>query len=135
MSATWSYSELDDPDQAEVLDLPVNLHRHVIGVLTPHQQSQFWTCVDSELEHKLLLDDILRRLGMTPAEHDQADHLVRKSVLALQWWRAFPTITVGQSAIDSQPNLTSQVIDQINSMAMHCYVDGENYDHYTTLVH
>ena len=82
-----------------------------------------------------LLDDLLRRLGMTPAEHNQADHFVMKSVLALQWWRAFPTITAGQSAIDSQPNLTTQVIDQINSMAMRCYVDGENYDLYTTLVH
>ena len=127
--------ELDDPDQAEILELPVDLHLDVIGVLTPHQQFRFWSCVDSELQPMDLLDDLLRRLGMTPAEHNQADHFVMKSVLALQWWRAFPTITAGQSAIDSQPNLTTQVIDQINSMAMRCYVDGENYDLYTTLVH
>ncbi len=42
MFATWSYSELDDPDQAELLELPVELHRDVIGVLTPMQRDEFW---------------------------------------------------------------------------------------------
>ena len=135
MFATWSYTELDDPDLAELLELPVDLHRDVVGVLTPQSQAAFWSCVNQELEPMEFLDDTLRRFGMTPAEHDQADHVVMKHVLALQWWRAFPTITAGQSAIDSQPNLTSQVIDQINTMALRCYVDGENYDLYTTLVH
>ncbi len=57
-----------------------------------------------------------------------------KQVLALQWWRAFPSTAAGQEALKPQPNLTTQVVEQINTMAIHCYLDGENYDLYTTLV-
>ncbi len=67
MFATWSYSELDDTDQAELLELPVELHRDVIGVLTPIQGDEFWACVNPELEPMDFLDVMLRRFGMTPA--------------------------------------------------------------------
>ncbi len=57
-----------------------------------------------------------------------------KQVLALQWWRAFPSTAAGQEALSSQPDLTTQIVEQVNTMAMCCYLDGENYDLYTTLV-
>ncbi len=57
-----------------------------------------------------------------------------KQVLSLQWWRVFPNTAAGQEALKSQPNLTIQVVEQINTMTIHCYLDGENYDLYTTLV-
>jgi hypothetical protein len=134
MSAVWGYNELDDPDAGEEFELPVDLHRDVIGVLTPEQVNEFWACVNPELEPMDFFDDVLRRLMLTPAEHDFADRFVMKQVLALQWWRAFPTTQAGHQAILVKPDLTVAVLDQINSMAMRCFLDGENYDLYSTLV-
>ena len=105
-----------------------------MGVLTPAQFTSFWDCVDPELQPLTHLDHILRRLGMTPADHDELDHEVMSKVIAMQWWRAYPTIATGLNALNGRPKLTSAVLDQINTMAINCYLNGENYDLFTTFV-
>lgn len=132
--AHWNYDPLDDPDNSEPLDLPIDHMNYVTGVLTPAQFTSFWDCVDPELQPFTHLDDILRRLGMTPADHDELDHAVMSKVIAMQWWRAYPTIATGHNALECQPHLTVAVLDQINTMAINCYLDGENYDLFTTFV-
>jgi hypothetical protein len=132
--ARWNYDPLDDPDNSEPLDLPIDHMNYVTGVLTPAQFTSFWDCVDPELQPLTHLDHILRRLGMTPADHDELDHEVMSKVIAMQWWRAYPTIATGLNALECQPHLTVAVLDQLNTMAINCYLDGENYDLFTTFV-
>lgn len=132
--ANWSYDPLDDPDNSTPLELPNDHMKHVTGVLTPEQLQTFWDCVDPELMPLIHLDHLLRRLGMTPADHDELDHQVMSKVIAIQWWRAYPTTAAGHNALSEQPNLTSTVLDQINTMAIKCYLDAEQYDLYTTFV-
>ena len=132
--ANWHYDPLDDPDNGEPLELPNDHKKYATFALTPEQHQSFWACVDPELEPLERLGDTLRRFGMTPADHDNLDHSVMEQVIAVQWWRAYPTTTTGHNALASTPDLTSAVIDQINTMAINCYLDGENYDLYTTFV-
>ena len=132
--ANWSYDPLDDPDNSAPLELPNDHKKHVTGVLTPGQLQAFWDCVDPELLPLIHLDHLLRRLGLTPAIHDALDYQVMSKVIAIQWWRAYPSTVAGDNALKQQPNLTSAVLDQINSMAINCYLDGERYDLYTTFV-
>jgi hypothetical protein len=130
----WSYDPLDDPDNSAPLELPNDHMKHVTGVLTPDQLQAFWDCVDPELMPLTHLDYLLRRLGLTPADHDELDHEVMLKVIAIQWWRSYPTTTAGHKALKEQPNLTSTVLDQINTMAINCYLDAEQYDLHTTFV-
>jgi len=132
--ANWHYDPLDDPDSGELLELPNDHKKYATLVLTPEQYQSFWACVDPKLEPLLHLDDTLRRFGMTPADHDNLDHGVMEQVIAIQWWRAYPTTITGHNALNGTPDLTNAVIDQINTMAINCYLDGENYDLYTTFV-
>jgi len=138
--ANWRYDPLDDPDNSELFALPelfaqlTDHKKYATGVLTPEQHRDFWACVNPELQPLQHLDDTLRRFGMTPAHHNNLDHGVMKQVIAIQWWRAYPTTTTGHNALASTPDLTSAVIDTINTMAINCYLDRENYDLYTTFV-
>jgi hypothetical protein len=131
--ANWHYDPLDDPDNGEPLEVPLD-NKYLSATLTPDQYKSFWACVNPELEPLDHLGQVLRRFGMTPADHDNLDHRVMEQVIAIQWWRAYPSTATGQFALNGTPDLTNTVIDQINTMAINCYFDGKNYDLYTTFV-
>jgi hypothetical protein len=81
-----------------------------------------------------VLDDILRRFGLTPATHDDADHIVIRKVIALEWWRMFPTVAAGQITLDLGPDLTSDVLMRLMEKASLCFLEGDRFDLYDIFV-
>jgi hypothetical protein len=131
---SWSYSALDDPDLAEVVDIPVDHHAHAVGVLTPEQVNEFWGRVSPEINPIDIIDDILRQFGMTPAFHDEADHGVMRYVVALEWWRVFPSVAAGEATLRLEPDLTADVFARVTAMAARCYLERERFDLYEVFV-
>jgi len=127
-TASWSYEALDDPDNAVAIPIPVDFRTEVVGVLTPAQQQKFWDLVSQDLEPFHVLDQVLERFGLTPTEHDEADTSTLRQVLALDWYRNFPTLDAGEQALDSKPDLTEVVLGQVTLMASRCGLEGEAYE-------
>ena len=126
--ASWSYEPLDDPDNAEPLPIPVDYRTETVGVLTPAQLEKFWNRVNDEVEPFQVLDAVLERFGLTPSEHDEADVFTLRQVLALDWYRNFPTLEAGERALDVEPDLTDVVLGQVTLMASRCGLEGEAYE-------
>jgi len=133
-TASWSYEALDDPDNAEPLPLPVDYRTETVGALTPAQQEKFWNCVNDEVEPFQVLDAVLERFGLTPTEHDEADVFTLRQVLALDWYRNFPTLEAGERALESTPDLTDVVLGQVTLMASRCGLEGESYELFAIFV-
>ena len=125
---SWSYESLDDPDEAEFLPLPVDFRTEVIGALTPAQQEKFWDCVQDELEPFHVLDAVLERCGLTPTEHDAADQVTLRRVLALDWYRNFDSLESAEQVLDLEPDLTDTVLGQLALMASRCGLEGDAYE-------
>jgi len=125
---SWRYEPLDDPDNAEALPIPVDYRTEVIGALTPAQHEKFWSLVSADVEPFQVLDAVLDRFGLTPTEHDHADHITLRKVLALDWYRNFPTLAAGELALEAQPDLTDVVLGQVTLMASRCGLEGEAYE-------
>lgn len=125
---SWSYESLDDPDEAEYLPMPVDFRTEVIGALTPAQQEKFWDCVNQELEPFQVLDAVLERFGLTPTEHDAADQVTLRTVLALEWYRNFDSLEAAEQVLDLGPNLTDTVLGQLALMASRCGLEGDAYE-------
>jgi len=124
----WFYSALDDPDLAELIEMPVNHRKDIIGVLTPEQIEKFWNSVHPDYEPIEVLTDLLRRFHLTPADLDEFDIIVMRQVLAIQWWRAFPSVADGDDALDLKPDLTAHVDALVTHMAAQCYLRGDLYE-------
>lgn len=127
-TASWGYEALDDPDNAEHLPVPVDHQSDVVGVLTPDQQERFWNLVNPDIEPFQILDAVLERFGLTPTEHDAADDITLRNVLALDWYRNFASLEAGERALDSEPNLTDVVLGQLALMASRCGLEGQEYE-------
>jgi len=125
---SWGYEPLDDPDNAEPLPIPVDYRTETVGALTPAQREKFWSRVNEEVEPFQVLDAVLERFGLTPTEHDEADVFTLRQVLALDWYRNFPTLDAGERALDSEPDLTDVVLGQVTLMASRCGLEGEAYE-------
>ena len=132
---SWTYDELDDPDKAEHLFVPVDHRSYALGSLTPSQVSMFWMQVTPDFEPFGLFDDVARRMGLIPRDHDDADEEVLRVVLALHWWRAFPTVEAGEQALKLQPSLTGSVIAEVMLMACLCFLEGQEYELAPVLIH
>lgn len=132
---SWTYDELDDPDNAEHLFVPVDHRSYALGSLTPSQVSMFWMQVTPDFEPFGLFDDVARRMGLIPRDHDDADEEVLRFVLALHWWRAFPTVEAGEQALKLQPSLTGSVIAEVMLMASLCFLQGQEYELAPVLIH
>jgi len=132
--ASWSYEPLDDPDNAEPLPIPVDYRTETVGALTPAQREKFWNRVNHQVEPFQVLDAVLERFGLTPTEHDEADVFTLRQVLALDWYRNFPTLQAGERALDSKPDLTDVVLGQVTLMASRCALEGEEYELLDVLV-
>ena len=132
---SWTYNELDDLDKAEHLSVPVDHRDHALGSLTPEQVSMFWQQVAEDFEPFALFDDTVRRMGLIPRDHDDADEQVLRYVLALQWWRAFPTVEAGEKALSLEPSLTGPVVAHIMLMASLCFLEGQDYELAPVLIH
>jgi len=131
---SWSYEALDDPDNAESLPIPVDYRTETVGALTPAQREKFWNCVNDEVEPFQVLDALLERFGLTPTEHDEADVFTLRQVLALDWYRNFPTLDAAERALDSKPDLTDVVLGQVTLMASRCGLEGEEYELFDVFV-
>lgn len=131
---SWGHSPLDDPDFAEFIDMPVNHRKEIIGVLTPAQIEKFWKSVNSTYEPLNVLTDLLRRFHLTPADLDEFDIIVTRQVIAIQWWRAFPSVAAGEAALDLEPDLTAHVDALVTQMAAQCYLRGDLYELYGVFV-
>lgn len=131
----WTYDELDDPDKAEHLFVPIDHRSYALGFLTPSQVSMFWIQVASDFEPFGLFDGVARRMGLTPRDHDEADEQVLRFVLALHWWRAFPTVEAGEQALKLHPSLTGSVIAEVMLMASLCFLEGQEYELAPVLIH
>lgn len=125
---SWGYEPLDDPDNAEPLPIPVDFRTEVVGALTPAQQEKFWSCVNQELEPFQVLDAVLERFGLTPTEHDAADQVTLRTVLALDWYRNFDSLEAAEQVLDLGPNLTDTVLGQLALMASRCGLEGDAYE-------
>ena len=125
---SWSYEPLDDPDNAEPLTIPVDFHTEVIGAITPEQEDHFWRQVHESLDPFDVLDAFLQQHGLVPRFHDSADRTVIRKVLALEWFRNFPTLHAGEMTLDSGVNLTDAVLGQLALMANRCALEGPDYD-------
>lgn len=132
---SWAYEELDDPDEAEHLFVPVDHRSYALGSLTPSQVSMFWMQVAPDFEPFGLFDDVARRMDLIPRDHDDADVEVLRFVLALHWWRAFPTVEAGEQALKLQPSLTGSVIAEVMLMASLCFLEGQEYELAPVLIH
>jgi len=131
---SWAHSPLDDPDLAEFIDMPVNHRKEIIGVLTPAQIEKFWKSVNSTYEPLNVLTDLLRRFHLTPAHLDEFDIIVTRQVIAIQWWRAFPSVAAGEAALDLEPDLTAHVDALVTQMAAQCYLRGDLYELFAVFV-
>lgn len=125
---SWNYEPLDDPDNAEPLPIPVDFRTEVVGAITPAQQEKFWSLVSEELQPFQVLDAVLERFGLTPTDHDEADAVTLRTVLALDWYRNFPTLAAGERVLDLVPDLTDIVLGQLTLMASRCGLEGEEYE-------
>lgn len=131
----WSYDSLDDLDRAVRLTIPVDHHNDVVRALTPEQVDRYWEHVSDELDPFALFDDAVRQMGITPRDHDSQDDFVMRYVLALEWWRAFPTVEAGEQALDLDPKLTMATVAQILMMATRCFLEGQDYELADVLVY
>jgi hypothetical protein len=132
---SWSYDELDDLDKAEHLFVPVDHRSYALGSLTPSQVSLFWMQVTPNFEPFGLFNDVARRMGLVPRDHDEADEQVLRFVLALHWWRAFPTVDAGEQALGLNPSLTGSVVADVMLMASLCLLEGQDYEVAPVLIH
>ncbi len=131
---SWHYEPLDDPDNAEPLEIPVDFRTEVVGALTPAQESKFWSLVNDELQPFRVLDAVLERFGLTPTDHDEGDEVTLRTVLALDWYRNFPTLAAGERVLDLEPDLTDVVLGQLTLMASRCSLEGKEYELFDILV-
>lgn len=125
---SWDYEPLDDPDNAVPLEIPVDFRTDVVGALTMDQRLRFWGRVNPDLDPFLVLDAILERFGLVPTEHDAADLYTMRTVLALEWYRNFPTLEAGEATLDLEPDLTDEVLGALSLMASRCALEGEGYE-------
>lgn len=125
---SWGYDALDDIDLATSVALPIDHQSHAYGSLTPNQVDTFWQHVVEELQPFELFDDLVRQMGLTPREHDVQDVWVMRFVLALEWWRSYPTVEAGEQALTLHPELTNAVVAQVALMASRCFIEGSNYE-------
>ena len=75
-----------------------------------------------------VLDAFLRQLGLEPRNHDSPDRQVMRQVLALEWFRTFPTLHAGLVTLESGVKLTDAVLGQLALMANRCALEGEDYN-------
>lgn len=132
---TWGYDPLDDVDLSPDLAVPVDHRSDALGALTPQQVESFWLHVDKHVAPFELFDDMVRRMGLTPREHDEQDAWVMRYVLALEWWRTFPTVEAGGKALALNPILTKSVVAQVALMASRCFLEGSEYELADVLVY
>lgn len=125
---SWGYEPLDDPDNAEHLPIPADYRTEVVGALTPAQQERFWSFLNPNIEPFQVLDAVLERFGLTPTEHDAADDITLRNVLALDWYRNFASLEAGERALQCEPDLTDVVLGQLALMASRCGLEGQKYE-------
>lgn len=130
----WSYEPLDDPDRATILTDVTDHREVVVGALTFEQSERFWQCMEPPFEPLDLFDDALVGLGLTPAAHDQWDDKTMRFVIALTWYRMFPTTVDAESAIGDGAALDSFAQDAVLAMAARCALLGSQYELYGVLV-
>lgn len=131
---SWGYEPLDDPECAESLPIPVDFHTEVAGALTLTQRLRFWGRVNPDLDPFEVLDTLLEHFGLEPTAHDTADLYAMRTVLALDWFRNFPTLEAGEATLDLEPDLTDEVLGALALMACRCALEGEHYELFNVFV-